>query len=170
MKISGRMAELARSLRRGTLIGGSDASVRLGVGTSAWAINNPQDISTKMYGEGPVDGDPSTMHSTRAERCATVGCLWAITKLAKTYKLREGECTLHIDNQGSFKQGNIPEQGEGPYRHLTDDYDYKCIRTLLETELKHSHNIAIKYQWVQGHQDKKNQSKTRKATQSPYRE
>ena len=155
MKIKGRMAELARSLRRGTLIGGSDASVKAGEGTTAWEINTPQDINTKMYGEGPVDGDPNTMHSTRAERGATVGCLWAITKLAKKYTLKEGECTLHIDNQGSYKQGHIPEKGEGPYRHLTDDYDYKCIRTMLERELKITHNITINYQWVQGHQDKK---------------
>ena len=64
------------------------------------AKNN--DINTKMEGEGPIDGNPTTMHSTRAERGATIGCLWAITKLVKKYSLRKGACTLFIDNKGSY--------------------------------------------------------------------
>ena len=58
MKLEGRMAELARSLRQGNLIGGSDASVKDGKGTSAWKISKPADMSTNMHGEGPIDGNP----------------------------------------------------------------------------------------------------------------
>ena len=116
------MAELARLLRQGNLIGGSDASVKNGKGTSAWKIATPTDMTTNMHGEGPIEGNPNTLHSTRAERGATIGCLWTITKLAKQYILKKGICTLFIDNQGSYKQGNIPEQGKGPFRHLTKDY------------------------------------------------
>ena len=66
MKLEGRMAELARSLRQGNLIGGSDASIKDGKGTSAWKISKPADMSTNMHGEGPIDGNPQTVHSTRA--------------------------------------------------------------------------------------------------------
>ena len=58
MKLEGRMVELARSLRQGNLIGGSDASVKDGKGTSAWKISKPADMSTNMHGEGPIDGNP----------------------------------------------------------------------------------------------------------------
>ena len=103
----GRMAELARDLRNGTLIGGSDASVVKNRGTGAWMIAKSTDLSTSMEGGGPIDGNPETMHSTRAERGATIGCLWAITKMAKKYKVRKGACTLYIDNRGSYGQGRI---------------------------------------------------------------
>ena len=83
MRGSGRMAELARSLRKGQLIGGSDASVTHGKGSAAWKIAAPTNMITHMQGEGQIDGDPRTLHSTRVERGATVGCLWAIMKLAK---------------------------------------------------------------------------------------
>ena len=82
-KTRGCMAELARDLRNGTLIGGSDASVVQGRGTRVWMITKNNDLNIKMEGEGPIDGNPMTMHSMRAERGATIGCLWAITKLAK---------------------------------------------------------------------------------------
>ena len=103
-------------------------------------------MSTNMHGEGPVDGNPRKLHSTRAEIGATVGCLWAIMKLAKKYTLKEGVGTLYIDNQGSYQQGSIPGKGGGPFRHLTEDYDYKCIRTKLENEFRDIHNIEVNYQ------------------------
>ena len=95
------------------------------------------------------------MHSTRAERGSTIGCLWAINKLAKKYSLKKGACTLYIDNKGSYNQGRILSQGERPFQHLTKDYDYKVVKTMLEDELRKAHNIEIKYQWAQGHQDTK---------------
>ena len=52
-----------------------------------------------------------------------------------------------------YKQGRLPGRGEGQVRHLTEDYDCKCIQTKLEDELKNIHNIEIDYQWVKGHQD-----------------
>ena len=106
-----------------------------------------------MRGEEPIDGNPTTMHSTQAERGATIGCLWAVTKTAKKYNLKRGACTLYVDNRGSYSQGRIPATGEGPFRHLTEDYDYKAIRTMLEDELERVHSITVKYRWVQGHQD-----------------
>ena len=60
------MAELARDLRKGTLKGDSDASVVQGRGTGAWMITKNNDINTKMEGKGPIDGNPTTMLSTRA--------------------------------------------------------------------------------------------------------
>lgn len=38
---------------------------------------------------------------------------------------------------------------------MTEDYDYKVIRTMLEDKLKKVHNIEIHYKWVQGHKDLK---------------
>ena len=68
IRTKGRMAELARDLRKGTLIGGSDASVAQGKGTGAWMITKSNDLNTTMEGEGSIDGNPKTMHSTKAER------------------------------------------------------------------------------------------------------
>ena len=110
-------------------------------------------MTTNIHKEEPIDGNPKNLYSTRAERGATIGCLWEITKLTKKYNIKEGACKLYIDNQGSYKQGRIQEQGEGPFRHLTKDYDYKSIPTKIENELKDIHKIDIIYQWVQGHQD-----------------
>ena len=78
MKSHGQMVELAKDFRKGTLIGGSDASVVHGRGTGVWMITKITNMTTKMEGEGPIDGNPTSMHSTRAERGATIGCLWAL--------------------------------------------------------------------------------------------
>jgi len=43
-------------------------------------IATHSEFETNMRGEGTVDGNPTTMHSTRAERDATIGFLWAVTK------------------------------------------------------------------------------------------
>jgi len=74
METHGRMAELARNLRKVALIGGSDASVVQKRRTAAWMIATHNDLDTNIQGKGPVDSNPTTIYSVRAERGAAIGC------------------------------------------------------------------------------------------------
>ena len=112
-RYNGNPASFATALKQGTLIGASDASVKNGIGAGAWVLAT-QELENTMGGAGPIDGDPATMQSTRAERGATIGSLYAILGVAKDYNLRKGQATLYVDNQGSYTKGKAPEKGEGP--------------------------------------------------------
>ena len=107
-----------------------------------------EDLVDNMSGAVPIDGDLATIQSTRAERGATIGSLYAILCDAKDYNLKKGQAILYVDNQGSYTKGKAPEKGEDPYRHLGEDYNYKVIRKELEDELEVYHNIVIKYIWT----------------------
>ena len=125
-----------------------------GIGAGAWVIAT-QNLDDTMSGASSIDGDPTTMQSTRAERGATIDSLYAILEVAKDYNIRKGQATLYVDNQASYTKGKAPAQGEGPYRHLGEDCDYKMIRKKIEEELSGHHNIDIQYKWVREHQDTK---------------
>jgi len=85
------------------------------IGTSAWILK-PAHLtraSSHMRGSGPVDGDPETMKSTRAERSGFLGPLHVVTLLAKRYNVKHGGVTMHVNNTSSFQQGDPPKPGEG---------------------------------------------------------
>ena len=82
---------LAQSLSEGALQGASDGSMKFGRGTCAWRIEpaTTEKLSEhNITGAAPVDGDPSTMNSTRAERGGFIGPLYYAAKLAEKYALQ----------------------------------------------------------------------------------
>ena len=100
-----------------------------------------------------VDGDTLTNDSTRAERGGRVGVLAAVVHVARMYKIQEGHILLLIDNTTALQYGTRPRYGDGPFKHLADDYDLKCWATKFEQELLWNHNIMVTYQHVYSHQD-----------------
>ena len=100
-----------------------------------------------------VDGDGDTNDSTRAERGGRVAILAILAHVAKSFDLNQGHIAILIDNQQALRYGTSPRQGDGPFKHLADDYDLKCWASLFENDLKHNHNILLNYQHVYSHQD-----------------
>ena len=83
------MKDIVTTIKHGTLTGGSDASVQNGRSGGSWRVQVSR-TSTGITGEGPIDRDPQTMHSTRGERGIKIGALWTILKIARrTNNIRE---------------------------------------------------------------------------------
>ena len=100
-----------------------------------------------------VDGDTATNVSNQAERGGRIGILAVILKIAKIHDIQRGHVKILIDNKQALAYGTQPRHGDGPFKHLADDYDLKCWITKLEIELAQSHNILITYEHVYSHQD-----------------
>ena len=73
--LSGNMNDIVTAIKKGSLIGGSYASVKSERSVGAWKFQ-VQGNQTGLTEEGLVNGDPQTMHSTRGERGITTGALW----------------------------------------------------------------------------------------------
>ena len=65
----------------------------------------------------------------------------------------EGHVTILIDNQQAIKYGTSPQIGDGPFKHLADDYDLKYWASILEHNLLRNHKIMVTYQQVYSHQN-----------------
>ena len=76
-----------------------------------------------------------------------------ILQIAEKHELQQGPVKILIDNTTALSYGNRPREGDGPFKHLTDDYDLKCWATRLELRLLKKHNIVITYKHVYSHQD-----------------
>ena len=76
-----------------------------------------------------------------------------ILQVAEQYELQQGHVKILIDNTTALTYGNRPKNGDGPFKHLTDDYDLKCWVTRLELRLLKNHNIAFTYKHVYSNQD-----------------
>ena len=166
----GEESIIAQSLQAGTLQGASDGSMAHNRATQAWRIEPLQNNCLSQHytqGAGPVDGDPHTLDSTTAERGGFLGPLWSAYELARKYALDRGAITMHIDNISSYTAGDPPQKGEGPLRHLTDDYHLKLLKQECTKALQ-AHNIQIHWCHVKSHQDlPKNQQKDKKGKALP---
>ena len=100
-----------------------------------------------------IYGDIESDDSTRPERGGRVGILAVITHIAKTFNLSKGHVTVLIDHQQDLKYGTSPRQGDGPFKHLTDDYDLRCWASIFEQDLKRKNNVLLTYQHIYSHQD-----------------
>ena len=111
--------------------------------TQAWRIEPQQTNRLSQHyieGVGPLDGDPHTLDLTTTERGGFLGPLYTAYQLAHKYNLKWGEITMHIDNIGSYTASDPPQKGEGPLRHLTDDYHLKLLKQEC-TKCLQEHNI-----------------------------
>ena len=100
-----------------------------------------------------VDGDCEINDSTRAERGGRVGMLAVLIHYAKYINLTKVHITILIDNQQALRYGTCPRHGDGPFKHLADDFDLKCWASIFEQDLKRNHNIILDYQHVYSQQD-----------------
>ena len=85
-----------------------------GIGSHAWIITKKSKTykhKSRIYGAGPVDGHPRSMNSTRAERAGFLEPLIQTLSLAQEYNITRGKLTMHVDNIGSYKKGQVPEMG-----------------------------------------------------------
>ena len=144
---------IAEAIRNKTAAGGSDGSVREKKMTFGWVLQTNQGEEHRIEGPGIVDGDQDTNDSTRAERGGRIGILGAICYIAQKFKIQTGMVNVYIDNKTALEYGNKPREGDGPFKHLTDDYDLKCWVSRLETRLEQTHGIKIQYHHVYSHQD-----------------
>ena len=76
-----------------------------------------------------------------------------ILQIAERFDLRQGHVKILIDNTTALEYGTKPRDGDGPFKHLTDDYDLKCWVSRLEMRLLKTHNIVLSYKHVYSHQD-----------------
>ena len=118
-----------------------------------WALETREGKECRIEGSGIVDGNTATNDSTRAERGGRISILGVILQVAETYELQQGHVKILIDNTTALTYGNRPREGDGPFKHLTDDYDLKCWVTRLELRLLKNHNIVITYKHVYSNQD-----------------
>ena len=131
---NGSRQHLAAALRKGKLVGASDGTVKDGKGAHAWIITTTRKNTFKhnIQGSGSVDGNIKAMNSTRAERAGLLGPLLNTLGLAQDYQLTEGTLHMHVDNMGAYGKGNAPQRGEGTFKHVIQDYDYKLHKSSLE--------------------------------------
>ena len=159
----GNQEALAKSLSGGTLQGASDGSMKFGQGTCAWRVEPKTSVGLSDHSltrATPVDGDPDTMNSTRAERGGFIDPLYYVEKLASKYKITQGKLTMYVDKISSFTNCDPPRPWEGPLRHLTDDYDLKQLKAVCDIALD-KHKILVTWCHVKGHQDEtRNRKKT----------
>ena len=144
---------LAAAIHCRTAVGGSDGSLKDGEMVIGWALETREGEECRIEGAGMVDGNPATNDSTRAERGGRISILGAVLQIAEQYELQQGHVKILIDNITALAYGNKPREGDGPFKHLTDDYDLKCWVTRLEMRLLKKHNIVITYKHVYSHQD-----------------
>ena len=160
LRFTGDLDELGEALKNGTLQGASDGSVKNKIGTSACIIEPThltRDLSN-IGGAGPVDRDPDTMNSTRAERSGFLGPLHTVTLLAKRYNAKHGGITMHVDNTSSFQQGDQSKLREGALRYQCGDYNLKQMKKEITDKLD-KRNITITFKHVKAHQDEKRNRK-----------
>ena len=62
---------------------------------------------------------------------------------------------MHVDNMGAYGKGNSLKRGEGTFKHIIQDYDYKLHKSSIEFKLQQDHNINVEYHHVKAHQDEK---------------
>ena len=139
------MCKIAASIQCTTALAGLDGSLTEGKMTLCWAIENKEGEKCRISGPGMVDGDTDINDSTRAERGRRVGILDVITHIAKTFNLSRSHVTVLIDNQQALKYGTSPKQGDGPFKHLADDYNLKCWASIFEKDLERNHNVLLTY-------------------------
>ena len=154
---NGSRQHLAAALRKGKLVGASDGTVKDGKGAHAWILSTTRSKNFRhnIQGSGPVDGNIKSMNSTRAERAGLLGPLFNTLGLAQEFQLGEGTLHMHVDNMGAYGNGNAPQRGEGTFKHVIQDYDYKLHKSSLEFKLNQDHNITVEYHHVKAHQDDK---------------
>ena len=98
-----------------------------------WTIETSEGNQCRISGSGMVDEAQSTNDSNRAERGGRIGILAVILKIAKLHDIKKGHVKILIDNKQALVYGTRPRHGDGPFKHLADDYDLKCWTTKLET-------------------------------------
>ena len=148
-----KMRKLVDSISGATALAGSDGSMIDGKMTLGWVLKTVEGAKCQISGLGMVDKDGDTNDSTRAERGGRVAILAILVHVVKSFDLNQGHVTILIDNQQALRYGTSPRQGDGPFKHLADDYDLKCWASLFENDLKHNHNILLNYQHVYSNQD-----------------
>ena len=94
-----KMCKIAASITCATALAGSDGSMKDGMMTLGWAIENAEGENCRISGPGVVDGDGETNDSTRAERGGRVAILAILVHFAKSFDLQKGRVTILIDNQ-----------------------------------------------------------------------
>ena len=77
--------------------------------TKVWRIKPLQNNRLSQHyieGASPVDGDPHTLDSTTTERVGFLGPLYTAYKISHKYNITQGAITMHINNIGTFTNGD----------------------------------------------------------------
>ena len=148
-----KMCTIAVSITRATALAGSDRSMKDSMITHGWAIATAEGKKCRISEPGMVDRDRETNDSTRAERGRSVVILAILVYFAKSCDLQKGHMLILIDHQQALRSGICPRQGDGPFRHLADDYDLECWASFFEQDLKRNHNTILDYLHMYSYQE-----------------
>jgi hypothetical protein len=135
-----------------SLIGVSDASIIEGNGTHAWILTTSdtahlEDPYMKIEGSGPVDGDTSTMSSSRGELQGQTALAIITKKLINEHNAHDIPITFFSDNQGVQRCcSNSKLHRIGHHRKANIDLQLEHNKSLKDLNISHK--------WVKGHQDK----------------
>ena len=75
------------------------------------------------------------------------------------HKIRKGRSTVYIDHTNATVHESASRPGEGPFKHLPENYDIRSIVYTVECILLNDHGIEVEYRHVYSHteeQAKKN--------------
>ena len=99
--------KIARLVRKGRVIYGSDATVQSGKGAFAWGLMDKcNNKSTIIKYHAPFHGHPDQTHSTRGELFGLLGCLRHIWYISQQYyipKIRKIMIYVYTDSMASIK-------------------------------------------------------------------
>mmetsp|Transcript_1987 Transcript_1987/g.3068 ORF Transcript_1987/g.3068 Transcript_1987/m.3068 type:complete len:602 (-) Transcript_1987:27-1832(-) len=152
-----QLIDIVDSIQHGTGIGVSDGSVRTTIGkaTHAWIFqaNN----GSAICGSGPVDGTTEARTSHRAEIQGSAALLVILSLIVNFFNITGGKIVTYCDNQAVVKKLQKGWQ-TWRFRHTKGpDGDLQALLCQVTEEIRQNTDIQQQTDWVQGHQDNKNE-------------
>ena len=93
-----------------------------------------------------------SMQAERREQAAIVGKTPQITQ---EQKIKTSMIMVCIDNKNAIVKGSTVRTGDGPFRHLKEDYNLQSKVFETKYTLLKQHGIEVRYKHVYSHMEEK---------------